>query len=273
MVPAPRSDPAAPLVAPFYGYIGPRRPAEAWLLTAASEAPDRGGAKPGWGIAWIAGDEAIRRHGEEPANDDAEFRAAAEAANADAVVSTLAEPGQPVRFHRWLFALDGKLPDLAGLHETLRDRIPDRIGAQLPLDTDCGLLLGLILTRLQTTAPDGPPEPEMLRAVVAQALEDVGRAASEAWSEQRPTLGLALTNGHYLVAVRRGGALRWSPVTHGGVRISSRVSPDTKGWDALGPESIMSLGPDGSLETESLADAAARHRPPGEPRKPRRFGL
>jgi hypothetical protein len=260
-------------VAPFYGYIGPRRPAEAWLLTAASEAPDRGGAKPGWGIAWIAGDEALDRQGEEPANDDPAFRAAAEEAKADAVVSTLAEPGQPVRFHRWLFALDGKLPALAGLREQLRDRIPDRIGGQLPLDTDAGLLLGMILTRLQAVAADGPPEPELLRAVVAQSLEEVATAASDAWSEERPTLGLALTNGRYLVAVRRGGALRWSPVTHGGVRIASRVSPDTKGWDALGPESIMSLGPDGSLESESLADAADRHRPPGEPRKTRRFGF
>ncbi len=260
-------------MAPFYGYIGPRRAAEAWLLNAASEAPDRGGAKPGWGVAWIAGDEAIRRHGDDPANDDAAFRAAAQEANADAVVSSLAEPGQPVRFHRWLFALDGKLPALAGLHEQLRDRVPDRIGAQLPLATDPGLLLGLILTRLQAAAPDGPPEVALLRSVVAHALEEVAQASSEAWAEQRPTLGLVLTNGHHLIAVRRGGALRWSPVTHGGVRISSRVSPDTKGWDALGPESIMSLGPDGALESESLEEAAARHRPPGEPRKSRRFGF
>lgn len=260
-------------MAPFYGYIGPRRPAEAWLLTAASEAPDRGGAKPGWGVAWISGDEATRRTGDEPANNDATFREAAQEANADAVVSALAEPGQPVRFHRWLFALDGRLPELAGLHDRLRDLIPDRIGAQLPLESDAGIVLGLILARLQELATDGPPDPEMLRSVIAQTLEQVARVASEAWSEQKPILGMVLTNGRHLVAVRRGGALRWSAITHGGVRISSRVSPDTKGWDALGPESIMSLDLEGALDTEPLEEAAARHRPPGEPRKPRRFGF
>lgn len=260
-------------MAPFYGYIGPRRPAEAWLLTAASEAPDRGGAKPGWGVAWISGDEAIHRSGDDPANNDPAFRDAAQAANADAVVSALAELGQPVRFHRWLFALDGRLPDLAGLHDRLRDLIPGRIGTQLPLDTDAGVIFGLILTRLQDTANDGPPEPEMLRAVVSQTLEQIERIASDAWSERKPVLGMVLTDGRQLVAVRRGGALRWSAIVHGGVRISSRVSPDTKGWDALGPESILSLDLDGALQTEPLDDAAARHRPPGEPRKPRPFGF
>jgi hypothetical protein len=222
-------------------------------------------------VAWIAGDVGELRSGTEPAIDDPAFRTAAEEANAEAIVSALAEPGQPVRFHRWLFALDGALPNLAGLRETLRDTLHEPMRNQLPVQRDAGLVLALLLHRLQTQAPAAPPDAQWLRLVVAQALEQITDAVSEAWSSEVPPLGLVLTNGELLVAVRRGGALRWSTVTHGGVRVSSRVSPDTKGWDALGPESIMSVTPDGTMETEALEAAAARQRPPDH-RPPRRFG-
>jgi hypothetical protein len=204
--------------------------------------------------------------------EDPAFRAAAETANAEAVIAAFAGPGQPVRFHRWLLAVDGQLPDLAGLRERLRESVPDALAHQLPLTHDAGLLLGLVLGRLQARNTAGPPVPAVLRAVVAQALEHVARAVAEAWSAELPAQGCVLTNGACLVAVRRGGALRWQPVTHGGVRVASRVSPDTKGWDALGPESIMSLTAEGAAEQEPLAEAAGRDRPP-DPRRPRRFGL
>ena len=257
---------------PFYGYLGPRRPAAAWLLRAASEAPDRGGGRPGWGLGWIAGDQAELRAGEVPAVDDPAFRAAAELASGEAVVAAFAGPGQPVRFHRWLLAVDGQLPDLAGLRERLVEAVPEALRHQLPLAHDAGLLLGLVLGQLQARGATGPPDAARLRSAVAQALEQATRAAAEAWSAALPAQGCVCTNGALLVGVRRGGALRWQPVTHGGVRVASRVSPDTKGWDALGPESIMSVTVEGGPEQESREAAAARDRPP-ETRRGRRFGL
>ncbi|MCI0342364.1 MAG: hypothetical protein L0216_14680 [Planctomycetales bacterium] len=245
-----------------FAYLGPRATAAASLVAAGRSELEGGERAPGWGVAWLAGETGDARAGAGVPGEDAAYAAAAGEAIGDAVLAALGVPGRPIRFFRWLFAADVRLPALSGLRERIHEDVPEPLRGQVPTGSDAEALLALFLATLQRLAPGGPPSADVLRAAVAASLARAERIAADAWASERPAAALVATDGEVLAAARRGLPLSWRPVPTGGLYVSTRPFDREAGWLEIGPDAVLSAtAAGGVVEAEELEAAAARGAP------------
>jgi glutamine amidotransferase len=207
----------------------------------------------GWGVGWYdpARPEPARYRTTQPMWSDRNFR------NLSGVIRTRlalasvrsATPGSPTEetgtapytWGRWLFAHNGRVLGWQdGVKTALRRELDDR-------------WLGIV---------EGAADSEVLFALVLQLIEDGGASPQQALvgvteavrSHQDGRLNFILSDGERLYATRWGEEILVTRRVPDSTYVASEPFDDETGWDEVPDKGVVTVEPDGSLESADMGD-------------------
>jgi predicted glutamine amidotransferase len=168
----------------------------------------------GWGVGFYQSGEVLMRR--RPIDDRAEIDVAKNCADvrADVMIGHVrmatvgalrTENTHPFRYRQWLFAQTGTIPTFDSLRERLIASVPEFLRGDIRGETDSEVVFHIFLSflhdagRLNDTNADEATVGSALRST----LQVVDQMSAETGNAPAP-LNMIVTNGDFLVAVRRG---------------------------------------------------------------------
>ena len=143
------------------------------------------------------------------------------------------ENTHPFRYRQWLFAHTGSIPGFVAQRAALLEQIPEHLARNVRGETDSEVFFHLILGEIHRTGRLDDPELDRASIVGAVRGAVVAIDATAKRFEQPPAvLNCILTNGHVVLALRRGKPMNW--MRRLGIRDCAvcRKRPDVSGREA-----------------------------------------
>jgi predicted glutamine amidotransferase len=176
------------------------------------EAKDEG--PLGWGVGFYQSGEVLMRR--RPIDDRAEIDVAKNCADvrADVMIGHVrmatvgalrTENTHPFRYRQWLFAQTGTIPAFDSLRERLVASVPEFLRGDIRGETDSEVVFHIFLSFLHDAGRlnDAAVDAAVVGGALRSTLQVVDQMSAETGNPPAP-LNMLVTNGDFLVAVRRG---------------------------------------------------------------------
>jgi predicted glutamine amidotransferase len=168
----------------------------------------------GWGVGFYQSGEVLMRR--RPIDDRAEIDVAKNCADvrADVMIGHVrvatvgalrTENTHPFRYRQWLFAQTGTIPAFDVLRERLIASVPEFLRGDIRGETDSEVVFHIFLSFLHDAGRlnDASVDEAVVGGALRSTLQVVDQMAAEGGNAPAP-LNMIVTNGDFLVAVRRG---------------------------------------------------------------------
>jgi glutamine amidotransferase len=170
----------------------------------------------GWGVGFYQSGEVLMRR--RPIDDRAEVDVAKNCADvrADVMIGHVrvatvgalrTENTHPFRYRQWLFAQTGTIPAFDALRERLIASVPEFLRGDIRGETDSEVVFHIFLSFLHDAGRlnDATADDAIVGSALRSTLQVVDQMSAESGNAPAP-LNMIVTNGDFLVAVRRGTA-------------------------------------------------------------------
>jgi predicted glutamine amidotransferase len=173
------------------------------------------------------------------------------------------ENTHPFRMRQWLFAHSGTIQGFEAVREAMLEPMPDFLRRNIRGTTDSEHVFLSLLSFLHDAGQlDNPDiEAKVVLGALRSTIALVDRLVSEIGAPQA-TLGMLLTNGRQMYAVRRGGPMGWverdlqgegrSPSTFRYVMVASDGVEAPPDWRAMNDGQALIVGRDLKVSTVEL---------------------
>ncbi len=175
---------------------------------------EKDGGPLGWGVGFYQSGEVLMRR--RPIDDRAEIDVAKNCADvrADVMIGHVrvatvgalrTENTHPFRYRQWLFAQTGTIPAFDSLRERLVASVPEFLRGDIRGETDSEVVFHIFLSFLHDAGRlnDAAVDEAVVGSALRSTLQVVDQMAAEGGHPPAP-LNMIVTNGDFLVAVRRG---------------------------------------------------------------------
>jgi len=171
----------------------------------------------GWGLGFYQADDVLHKKRPTPHGEPFQWADVLQDVNSHCLVAqagdatldnSRAENTHPFRMRQWLFVHSGTVDRFTSIREELVASLPDFIRRNIRGDTDSELIFHVLLSFLHDAGQLDATEPRDADVVSAarSALTLVDRLAVAAGGAPG-LINFALTNGHKLYVLRRGGGM------------------------------------------------------------------
>lgn len=116
------------------------------------------------------------------------------------------EVTQPLRFRRWLFALNGSLQEFARFRPTLESALPEYLKRHVRTDTEGEAAFALFLSGMREIGrtDDRALEAKVAAEIAGRTARQLSRLSAEAGASRTSSFAIVASNARTLIAARMG---------------------------------------------------------------------